>query len=135
MNLQETIKNQREALGLTQKELSQRAKLTQATISRLESGDLFQLQSNSLSRLASALNITIDYLVGNTNKLSTANIIDTDPKATTLINYYSSMPPDRKRNLILYAKFLTEYAEENTHGPVIKESFGRETKRQKEKRG
>lgn len=81
MLLKDRINDSRVKLGLTQKELATKAAITQGTISRLESGDLMQLQSKSLTRLAKALNVSIDYLVGDSDKISNEIIIKIDPVA------------------------------------------------------
>lgn len=49
--------------GLSQAQLSKKSRITQATISRLESGAINQLKSNALKRLAVALSTTTDYLI------------------------------------------------------------------------
>jgi transcriptional regulator with XRE-family HTH domain len=64
MTLGERVKTLRERQGLTQSELAQRCGIAQATISRLETGDLKDVQSSVAKRLARALGVTVDYLVG-----------------------------------------------------------------------
>ena len=48
---------------MTQEQLAEASGLTQATISRLESGEIDQLKSNALSRLATALGTSVDNLM------------------------------------------------------------------------
>lgn len=51
-----------------QADLAKASKITQATISRLESGKTKQLKSAALKRLAKALCTSTDYLVGLSNE-------------------------------------------------------------------
>jgi transcriptional regulator with XRE-family HTH domain len=58
------IKALRERKGLNQSELARECGIAPATISRLESGDLKDVQTAIATRLAQALGVSIDYLVG-----------------------------------------------------------------------
>ena len=53
----------REIRGLSQSELAKKSGLSQATISRLESGKMEQLKSDAIIRLAKALDMTTDFLL------------------------------------------------------------------------
>jgi len=106
--LKDRINASRLKLGLTQKELASKAAITQATISRLESGDLVQLQSKSLTRLAKSLNVSIDYLVGDSDKISNEIIIKIDPVAGALFDIYQKLDNDLRKTVLLHAKFLLE---------------------------
>ena len=108
MLLKDRINDSRVKLGLTQKELATKAAITQGTISRLESGDLMQLQSKSLTRLAKALNVSIDYLVGDSDKISNEIIIKIDPVAGSLFDIYQKLDNDLRKTVLLHAKFLLE---------------------------
>jgi transcriptional regulator with XRE-family HTH domain len=108
MLLKDRINASRLKLGLTQKELASKAAITQATISRLESGDLVQLQSKSLTRLAKSLNVSIDYLVGDSDKISNEIIIKIDPVAGALFDIYQKLDNDLRKTVLLHAKFLLE---------------------------
>jgi transcriptional regulator with XRE-family HTH domain len=54
----------RERRGLTQGEVAQRARLPQQAISRLERGEREHVRSDVLARLAVALTVSADYLLG-----------------------------------------------------------------------
>lgn len=58
------IKSLRERKGLNQSELARLCGITPATISRLESGDLKDIQTSTARRLARALGTSVDYLIG-----------------------------------------------------------------------
>ena len=58
------IKHFRERKGLNQSELARLCGITPATISRLESGGLKDVQTAIAKRLALALGVSIDHLAG-----------------------------------------------------------------------
>jgi len=64
MTLGERLKILRERKGLSQSELARQCHIAQATISRLESGDLHDIQTTMAKRIARVLGVTLDYLAG-----------------------------------------------------------------------
>ena len=58
------IRRLRKANGLNQKQLAEKATLSQALVSRLENGAVAELKSNALARLAKALRVSADFLIG-----------------------------------------------------------------------
>ncbi|MFQ5745464.1 MAG: helix-turn-helix domain-containing protein [Acidobacteriota bacterium] len=54
----------RQARGLTQKQLAQATGIDQANISKLERGMLRDVRASNLLRLAEALGVSTDYLLG-----------------------------------------------------------------------
>ena len=54
----------RESRGLTQEEVALRAQLPRQAISRLERGERTHVRSDVLGRLALALTVSADYLLG-----------------------------------------------------------------------
>ena len=63
-NLGERVSIYRRVKQMSQKQLALASGLTQATISRLESGEIDQLKSNALQRIARALGKSVDTLMG-----------------------------------------------------------------------
>lgn len=63
MALKDNLKALREARGLTQEELAEKAKLHRVTIAELETGRGGDSKMSTLSRLAAALGCTSDELV------------------------------------------------------------------------
>ena len=57
------VKELRTAQGLTQKQLAERAKIRQATVSKLESGRAKSIDLEVLEKLASALGCDPGYLI------------------------------------------------------------------------
>jgi transcriptional regulator with XRE-family HTH domain len=62
--LGERIKALRLRQGLTQSELAERCKITQAAVSRLESGSMKDVETAIAKRLARALGTSVDHLIG-----------------------------------------------------------------------
>ena len=62
------IRELRLARGLNQRQLADAAHLTQATISRIEQGKIYQLKSSALAGLAAALDVSVDSLIGKTDR-------------------------------------------------------------------
>jgi transcriptional regulator with XRE-family HTH domain len=58
------LKRLRDEKGISQQELARQCGVTQATISRLESGELQDMQTSTARRLARALGVSVDYLIG-----------------------------------------------------------------------
>jgi HTH-type transcriptional regulator, competence development regulator len=63
MSLGEKVRATRQRKGMNQKELAKASGITPATVSRVEKGQVKQLKSDALKRLARALGVTIDELV------------------------------------------------------------------------
>lgn len=63
MALGQKLKLLREERGMNQSELAEASGVNQATISRIESGEMHQLKSDALKRLARVLGVTIDSLL------------------------------------------------------------------------
>jgi transcriptional regulator with XRE-family HTH domain len=131
--------------GLNQKQLSEASGITQATISRIESGKVKELRSESLLRLARALGVTMEYLIDTDAKLTPKDIIRSDPEAVRILKLYRTLTleqralfsgildaltvPDRIKRAIYTAQLqlraLVSATEEATAGneELIKELF------------
>lgn len=68
------IKEVRERLGLNQAKLAAQAEITPAAISQIESGDRIP-STPILRRLAASLEVSTDYLLGNTDKSELQDIL------------------------------------------------------------
>jgi transcriptional regulator with XRE-family HTH domain len=58
------IEERRKALGLSQEQLAGRVGTRQSHLSRIERGFIVEIQSGLLTRLAQALDVTTDWLLG-----------------------------------------------------------------------
>ena len=89
MTLGERVSAVRESQGLTQGDVARRARLKQQAISRLERGERLHVRSDVLARLAIALNVSADVLLGlrnmadDTPTSQPAEIAATPPPRTT----------------------------------------------------
>jgi transcriptional regulator with XRE-family HTH domain len=106
--LGEKVRKLREAKGLTQKQLSDLSQITQATVSRLESCDIKMLEGEKLRRLAIALNVTVDFLVSKTDRLTPDDRVSSDPMAAHIFNIYEKLPEVERNLLEKFAIFLEQ---------------------------
>ena len=82
MALGQTLKALRQKQGLNQKSLSTLSGVSQATISRVETGRVRQLRSAALKNLADALGVSVDFLMGDSEvfaEIPVQNSADTAP--------------------------------------------------------
>ena len=110
-SLRERVKALREAKGMTQRRLAELAKVTPATISRLESGKIADLKSSALIGIADALGISLDYLVGRARELTPADVINYDPIIQAIVHAYLNLGPEGKKNLsefMIYLEFKSK---------------------------
>lgn len=73
MLLGKRIKEIRIAKGLEQKELAKIAGIGQSTFSEIEAGKRIGIRTDILVKIAKALNVSTDYLLGLTDNPSTGN--------------------------------------------------------------
>jgi transcriptional regulator with XRE-family HTH domain len=59
----DVVRQLRRALGWNQKRLAEESSVAQGTISRVENGQLTQLKSDTLDRIATATGVTVDFLL------------------------------------------------------------------------
>jgi transcriptional regulator with XRE-family HTH domain len=64
MTLGERVKRRRTELGLTQQQVATAARVPQSLVAALESGKRSEVRSSALRRLARALGVTADWLIG-----------------------------------------------------------------------
>jgi transcriptional regulator with XRE-family HTH domain len=112
MSLAEKVTRAREKLGMNQKQLAAASKITQATISRIESGQVKELKSEALKRLASALRLTVDFLVDKTTELSSQDLIQSDPTAEYILRGYERLSATGREQLRNFVRFLELQEEE-----------------------
>lgn len=106
MQLGERVRELRTRQGLNQKQLAEKAGITQATISRIENGLVNQLKSEALKRLAVALSTTVDYLIGKTAKPTPDEVIAADKKAEYIFRGYEKLSASGRRQLEDFVRFL-----------------------------
>lgn len=100
----------RKKLGMSQKQLAEASGITQATISRIESGQTKQLKSEALKRLAKALKVTMDYLVGNADEIAPSDIARLDSTARHILAVYQKLSASGRKQLADFVRFLDTHA-------------------------
>jgi transcriptional regulator with XRE-family HTH domain len=116
MTLGEKVRQTREKLGMNQKQLAEASGITQATISRIESGQVKELKSEALKRLAKALGITVDYLVDKTDRLTPNDIVRSDLTAQYIFRGYEKLSATGREQLKNFVRFLEEQEEKKERG-------------------
>ncbi len=96
------LRKERDAKKLSQAELADKTGFQPSAISHFESGRRSPSFDN-LKRLADALNVTIDYLIGRKSEPTTAG-----PAAEQLFRDFEQMSSDDQETLTSFAKMLAE---------------------------
>lgn len=76
-SLEAKIINLRESLNMTQLELSKKINIDKSSMNKIETGNR-KVSSDEILRLAQVLNVSADYLVGNSNKKVVAELTSND---------------------------------------------------------
>lgn len=113
----ELLKIQRKKLDMNQRQLAKASGITPATISRLESGQVKELKSEALKRLAEALNVTVDYLVGRTINLDPNDVVRLDPLVEYILRVYEKLSYKRREELRNFVSFLEDQEERQFENP------------------
>ena len=91
---------------MNKRQLAKASGITPATISRLESGQVRELKSEALKRLADALNVTVDYLVGRNIDLDPRVIAQLDHNIEYILRVYEKLPFQKREELKDFVRFL-----------------------------
>ncbi len=103
MSVANRIRNRRMELGITQTELARTARLTPAAISQFESGSR-KPSFDALSKLAIALKVTTDYLLG--MKQPSYEDILADPKVSVMFRGIMGLSEQDKQTMLEFYEFL-----------------------------
>lgn len=106
MTLADKAKTLRQKRGMNQEQLATASGITQATISRIESGEIKQLKSEKLRALAQALAVTVDYLVDRTKELTPSDIVQSDEAAQRIFHTYQKLSARGRKQLEDFVHFL-----------------------------
>jgi transcriptional regulator with XRE-family HTH domain len=104
------LRKAREAKGLSQSELAEKSKFQPSAISHFEAGRRSPSFDN-LRRLADALSVTIDYLLGRQTDPQPAG-----PAAEQLFRDFEQMTSKDQETLASFAKMLAEKNKERQGG-------------------
>lgn len=102
MEFAERLKVVREEKGLSQTELAAKTGLQPSAVSHFESGRRSPSFDN-LRRLADALNVTIDYLLGRSNQREAVG-----PASDLLFRNYERLSNEDQEQVNKFAEFLAE---------------------------
>lgn len=109
------LKQLRKSKNLTQKELADIIGVEQSSIGKYEGKDK-KIPSDAVKeRIADYFGVSIDFLMGRDE--SESNTVIYDFQTLDLINRFSVLPPDRKRQLIEYAQFLQAFQSASYDSP------------------
>src|SRR5580693_7155679 len=109
-NFGERLRSTRESKGLSQAELGQKAGLQPSAISHFESGRRSPSFDN-LRKLADALNVTIDHLLGRETASGTAG-----PMAQKLFRNFEQMSAEDQDDLAKFAALLADKNRRRSEG-------------------
>ncbi|WP_372367894.1 helix-turn-helix domain-containing protein [Candidatus Uabimicrobium sp. HlEnr_7] len=104
------VKSLREKMQITQKELAEKSEIAHATISRIESGKIKELKSEAVKRLAAALEVSVDFLLGYNKQLRRQR--KESPQLNELVNSYEKLSFKGKEQLDNYIQFLVKKEQE-----------------------
>lgn len=102
----------RKKRGWNQKELSEHSKVSQATISRIENGEVKEVRGEALRRLAGALETSVDYLIGKSISERPDGVMIHDEQARYLFRGYEGLSDGNQKTLIEFFEFLQQKEKE-----------------------
>ena len=103
MSVADRIRNRRTELSITQTQLAKTAKLTPAAISQFESGSR-KPSFDALSKLAIALKVTTDFLLGRKSP-GYADIL-ADPKISVMFRGMMGLSEKDKETMLEFYEFI-----------------------------
>jgi len=106
MDLANKVKIKREEKEITQAELAKKSGLTQATISRIESGELKQIKSEAIRSLAKALGVTADFLIGDLPKMEFDDTLRADETAKVIFRGYEKLSENERKAIMDFVEYL-----------------------------
>lgn len=106
MTLGARVKSLRSLRGLSQNQLAKRVGVKQASLSRLEAGISNTIRGDNAVRLAQALGVSLDYLMGDREQSTAVDFIGRDPEVDMLVEHFSELNAEGRRQMIMFAKYL-----------------------------
>lgn len=104
MEFKERLKECRLLRGLTQKELAEQIGVAKTTMTGYEKGNR-EPDVLKIKKIASALNVDCDYLLGTSDNINRSNA---EEKINKVINIYKRLSPEKQLELEQYAEFLLQ---------------------------
>lgn len=105
MEMKDIIKTRRSELGLTLEEVARRVGVNRGTVLRWETGAIRNLGRDKIAKLAAALQVSPEYLLGWTEdtdlqmeiSLAAATADLTPEETTSVLNYIAFLKTQRRR--------------------------------------
>lgn len=101
-DIRNIIKNRRKELGLTMKEVAKAVGVSEATVSRWESGDIGDMKRSRIAALAKVLKISPNIIMGwkDEEDFKLGNLLSTNNEdMITLVNKIANLSEDKLANL------------------------------------
>ena len=112
--LRQRITRSREEKNLNQAQLAEKSGVTPAAISQIEKGTRTPTIP-VLQRIASVLNVSIDYLLGKTDSSELDDLLH-DQEVRTFFRGFQSLDPEDKETIEKMVDFFKSKKEEGGHG-------------------
>lgn len=120
MEIKDIIKTRRITLGITQAQLAAAVGVSEATVSRWESGDISNMKRSRIAALAKALQISPSVIMGWDEEIEKAEALGcrvdalqketahtvTDERDLEMLSLLSRLTPEQKEMLLLQIKGL-----------------------------
>ena len=120
MEIKDIIKTRRITLGITQAQLAAAVGVSEATVSRWESGDISNMKRSRIAALAKALQISPSVIMGWDEEIEKAEALGcrvdalkketahtvTDGRDLEMLSLLSRLTPEQKEMLLLQIKGL-----------------------------
>ena len=112
MITKDRLRQRRKELGLSMKEVAAKIGVSEATVSRWESGDIANMKRNYIQSYADALGVSPLFIMGledtsDTFRRNYEAVVHSSPEVAEAVNVlFSSVPGATEDELIQTAKFL-----------------------------
>ena len=93
------VKELRKKRGMKQVELAKVSGITQATICRIETGEVHQPRPEVLLKIARALGVPVDYLLDEAKSLTPDDIVGSDTRAKAIFRGYEKLSEEGRKAL------------------------------------
>ncbi len=101
MNIKDLLKSRRAELGLSQLDVAKYVGVSEATVSRWESGNIANMKRDRIYKLANILQINPTMLIGDIHStpIDTSTVADLDDEEQMLIYCWRQATPEIKENI------------------------------------
>jgi len=108
MSLKERVGDLMRKKGLNQTQLAETSGITQATMSRILQGEVEDVRMETLDKLARALAVSVDYLLGRTKQVGVAEALEADDRASAIFRGYQKLSDKKRDQLREFVRFLEQ---------------------------